>query len=117
VRAGSEGWQMAVEVGGTEWRQRASVRGDGLQGGGGLAVDAMTGERVETIEKGWVEEAAELRELVKLRWVVGIVDGEHAGGGRGGLGERRGTVEDDDGESAAMEFKSEREADDAGSGY
>jgi len=47
---------------------------------------------------------------------VGIVGGEHSGGGGGGFGEWGGAVEDRDAGSAMVEFEGEGESDDAGSG-
>jgi hypothetical protein len=53
---------------------------------------------------------------MEWRGVVGIVCGEHTGGGDGGFGERIGAVEDGDAGAAMMEFEGKGEADDTGSG-
>ena len=44
---------------------------------------------------------------MKLRGIVGIAGGEHAGGGGGGLGEGSAAVEDSDAGSAVVEFEGE----------
>lgn len=92
------------------------MRGECLEGGGGLKGDAAGGEVVEAIEKGGVEGAAEMGQGMELGRVVGVVDGEHAGGGGGGFGEGSGSIEDGDGEAEVVEVESEGEADDAGAG-
>ncbi len=45
-----------------------------------------------------------------------VVDGEHSGGGDGGVGERGVAFEDGDLRAAGVEFQGKREADDAGTG-
>ena len=48
--------------------------------------------------------------------VLRVGGGEHAGGGIGGLGERRSLFEDGDASAAMMQLKGKRETDDASSG-
>jgi hypothetical protein len=47
---------------------------------------------------------------------VGIAGGQHSGGCGGGFGERGGSIKYGDSDAAAVEFESQREADDAGPG-
>jgi hypothetical protein len=53
---------------------------------------------------------------MERRGVVGIVCGEHTGGGGGGFGEWSGAVKDGDAGAAVVKFEGEGEADDTGSG-
>jgi hypothetical protein len=87
-----------------------------LKRGGGLEGDGKSGEGFDLGEIGWVEDEAEIGDGLELRRVFGVAAGEHSGGGGGGFGEGSALVEHGDGGSAAMEFKSEGEADDAGAG-
>lgn len=77
--------------------------------------DVDAGEFVEVIEEGWIEREAEVGELAQRRRVFGIAGGEHSGSGCGGLGEGLSSVQNGDAQAAAVEFESEREADDAAS--
>jgi hypothetical protein len=61
-----------------------------------------------------IERDAEIGEEAELGRVVGVVCGEHTGGGEGGLGEWGTPVEDSYAGSAMVQFKGEGEADDAG---
>ena len=85
----------------------------GLESGAGLEGDFDAGERVETIEEGWVEGEAEIGEWAQRRGIVGVAGGEHSGGGGGGFGEGLSLLEDGHAEAAMVEFEGEREADDA----
>lgn len=61
-----------------------------------------------------VEREAEVGKRLQRGGIFGIVRGEHAGGGGGGLSEGDAGLKDSNAHSAAMEFEGEREADDAG---
>jgi len=96
-------------------------RGDGavgrvLEGSFSLYRDGEAGEGFDALQEGWVESDAELREREQGGWVVGVVGGEHPGGGGGGVGERGVAFEDGDAGATGVEFEGEREADDAGPG-
>ena len=88
----------------------------GLEGEAGVERDLVAGERLETVEEGWVKGEAQTGEGAKLWGIVRIVGGKHAGGCGGGFGEGNGAVEDGDAGSAVVELKGKGEADDAGSG-
>lgn len=84
-----------------------SVRRKRLERGVGLKGNAKAGQAVEPFEEGGVERQTEVGEGVDLNWVVGVVGGEHAGGGCGGFGQRGTLVEDGDAMTAVMQFESE----------
>ena len=89
---------------------------DGLQGGFCVEGNRDAREVFEMSEPTGVEREAEVRKWLQRGRIFGIVRGEHACGGGGGLSERNARLEDGDACSAAMEFECEGEADDAGAG-
>jgi hypothetical protein len=79
-----------------------------LQGVVGVEGDANAREGVEAVEEGGVEREAEVGERAELRGIVGVVRGEHSGGGGGGLGEWVAAFEHGDAEATVVEFEGER---------
>jgi hypothetical protein len=87
-----------------------------LQGGVGLERYVETGEIKEAGKVVWVEGDAEVGQRAKLRWVFGVVGGEHSCGRSGSLREWNALLKNGNPGSAMMEFEGERKADDAAAG-
>src|SRR5271163_3222939 len=77
--------------------------GDGLDGRFGPHRNFSSGELFYPGEKTGIEAEAELGEFGELRKVLGVVGGEHAGGGPGGFGHGTTALEYDDAEAAGGE--------------
>jgi hypothetical protein len=118
----SEGLVAWVELGQQAreffWGEEVGLGGRiyGLEGDVGVEGDLVARKGLEAVEEGWVEGEAEIGEGAKLRRIVRIASGEHAGSGGGGFGEGGAAIENGDAGSAVVEFEGEGEADDAGSG-
>ena len=117
MAAGGECGKMVGQILGCEFAARGGEVGrEGLQGGVSLEGDENTGEIVEVIEEGGIKREAEVGKGAELGWVVGIAGGQHSGSGGRGFAERGGSFEHGNAHAVAVEFESEREADDAGPG-
>jgi hypothetical protein len=91
------------------------VRRNGLQSGVGLEGDVDARESAEAVEEVRIERQAEGSQREEFGRVVGIVGSQHSRGRRGRFGEWHALVKHGDAVAAEVEFKGEREADDAGS--
>jgi hypothetical protein len=120
--------EKTVIAGGELWKESAQfLRCEGgacvgymgrqsLQRGAGVEGHDDAGESAEAFEEGRVEAEAQVGEGEESGWVVGVRGGEHSSGGGGRLGERGPLLDNGSADAAAVEFKREREADDACAG-
>lgn len=125
VVAGDQTGSESVEFGGGELASCSDfagsggmgpVRGDCLEGRCGAQRNFSAGELFYTGEVAGIEAEAEAGKLAERRRIFGIVGGEHAGGGPGGLGHRGAAVENGDPASASSQIEGEGETDDPGTG-
>jgi hypothetical protein len=84
-----------------------------LECGIGLKGYGEARKSLNAMEEGWVERETVGGEREQSGGIMGILSGEHAGCGGGGVGESGVAFEDGDAGASCVEFESKGEADDA----